>query len=305
MSHLADKFMLFIYHPKINFLLRSILKPFAKIIPKKFLFPVNGTFQIKLEEGKSFKLICNPTSFLGRLLYWGGEKGFEYESIRIFKKLVLNAEVFFDIGANIGYYSLVASALNPKIKIVGFEPMPAAIKFFKKNIAINSFKNIQIEEIALSDKPGSITFYAVKSRKFLDIPDHLNGDGTINLNNINSSLNEQINVQTDTLDAFVERNKISRIDMMKMDTEASEHLILSESKNVLATIRPIIMIEVISNKIESDLIQIFEKNNYTFYLAEKRGLRKVVNLNSQTQNSKDDYFMVPSEKEYIVKEFVI
>lgn len=295
--------MLFIYRPKINLILRTVMKPFSSIIPSKYHIPVNGSFNIDLGEGKRINLLVNPTSFLGRLLFWKGVKGFEYKSVRVFIELAKKSEVFFDIGANIGYYSLVAAAFNNKLKIIGFEPSPSAFKFFKKNIENNKFKNIKLETTALSDSVGKTTFFAVKSKKFLDIPDHLNGDGTINLENVGSSLIEKFDVKTNTLDNYIRQNNISKIDLIKIDTEASEHLVFSAGHKVLKEYKPIVLCEVIPNKIEKELNEIFKDHRYLFYKAYPNGLKKMDNLFHK--DASIDYFMVPESKGHLISSFIV
>ncbi len=295
--------MLFIYKEGTNKFLREILKPFASFIPVKYRFPVNGSFNIKIDPNKTINLTCNPTSYLSRLLFWGGEEGFEYKTVRIYKELVKNANVIFDIGSNIGYYSLVGGALNPKAKIYAFEPMPAAYKFLNINIENNKFSNIKAEKIALSNVKGKTKFYAVKSRKFMNLEDHLNGDGTINKDNNISNFGEEFEVNTETLDNYVSSNQINSIDIIKIDTEASEHLVFAGGINVLQNFRPIIFCEVIPNKIETQINEIFAPLNYSFFKAYPEGL---VKFNSLTESYDEciDYLIVPNEKENLILDFM-
>ena len=54
-------------------------------------------------------------------LYWKGIEGFEPETFKIFRKLLKQSRVLFDIGANIGIYALVAAIDNPSIRVFAFE----------------------------------------------------------------------------------------------------------------------------------------------------------------------------------------
>lgn len=295
--------MLFIYKEGTNKILRNLLKPFSSLIPLKYRFPINGNFNIDIGDNKSINLTCNPTSFLSRLLFWGGEKGFEYKTVRIYKALCKNADVIFDIGSNIGYYSLVGSKLNPNAKIYAFEPMPAAYKYLCINIERNQLKNIRPEKVALSNVKGSTKFYAVKSRKFLELQDHLNGDGTINIDNNQASYGEEFEVQTETLDNYVNMNQIKRIDIIKIDTEASEHLVFEGGMKVLKDFRPIIFCEVIPNKIESKINAIFENLSYSYYKAYPEGLVKFNSL-MESYDECIDYLIVPNEKQALISSFL-
>jgi FkbM family methyltransferase len=181
--------------------------------------------------------------------------------------------------------------------------MPAAYKYLNINIDKNNLKNIKAEKIALSNVEGKTKFYAVKSRKFMELEDHLNGDGTINIDNNTSNFGEEFEVNTDTLDNYVASNQINSIDIMKIDTEASEHLVFEGGINVLRNLRPIIFCEVIPNKIETQIEQIFSTLNYSFFKAYPDGLVKFNSL-SESYDECIDYLIVPNEKENLILDFM-
>src|SRR5207244_3837576 len=152
-------------------------KPFSKIIPDKFKFPVNGIFTVHGHGIFPFKVKTNPTSWFSKKVFWDNVEGFEFNSVRIFCEVVKQSRVFFDIGSNIGYYSLLASSVtNKKIKVYAFEPMPSAHSFLVDNISLNNYDNIHPEKLALSDKKGKATFYSIANEKFSHFP-QLTGDG--------------------------------------------------------------------------------------------------------------------------------
>src|SRR5690606_323848 len=126
-----------------------------------------------------FKMTTNPTNAVTKFLFWGNVEGFEYHATKVFIELVKNSSVFLDIGANIGYYSLLASAVtDKKIKVFAFEPMPAIYDYLLKNIKCNGFSNISPYALALSDAKGEAEFYSVTNKKFISFP-QLTGDGSL------------------------------------------------------------------------------------------------------------------------------
>lgn len=66
--------------------------------------------------------------------------------------------VFYDIGANIGVYSLCCAAVHPYMKIFAFEPLWENFKALVKNVYINNFKNIKVSAFALGDQLGTFGF---------------------------------------------------------------------------------------------------------------------------------------------------
>jgi FkbM family methyltransferase len=297
--------MLFIYREGPNKVIRTILKPFSGILPSFFHIPVHGTFPIRLGEGKQILMRANPTSYLARLLYWGGVKGFEYNSVRIFIELAKEANIFFDIGANIGYYSMVAKAFNKRVKVFGFEPMPAANKYFHLNAELNGFSDIQIERKALSDFTGTAKFYSIYKAKYNEIEDHLSGDGGLSYKQSGTRAKTEFDVDCDTLDNYVSGHlKVGeRIDLIKLDTEASEHLVLAGSAKVLSGHRPVIQCEVLKGHIEVQMEKILKEYNYLFFKAYSHGLVQVDSLVSNTDDVVD-YFMVPAEGRSRIAKFI-
>jgi len=296
--------MSFIHKKGINLFARTLLKPFAGMIPKKYHFAINGTITIDLGEGKKMLFHSNPTSNVFNMLFWGGIKGFEYSEFKVFTKLVPSSKLFLDIGANIGYYSCVAKKFNPNIVVHGFEPMPSASKYFKNNCTINGFDDIKVHQTALTNFKGDATFHTNINPKFPNETDFLYGDNSLNSEATGKISRVEINVKTDTLDNFVRDNLNADqvIDLIKLDTEGTENLVLQGATNVLSKHRPIIMCEVIKGFIEKEMEVILSSNNYLFYAVNQNGLVKVNSL--EVEKGKLDFFFVPQEKESLVSELL-
>src|SRR5207249_4175586 len=102
-------------------------------------------------------LLTNETSYITKLFFWEGIENYEYTSL--FIRLINKFNSFADIGANIGYYSVLAGKLNDKMNIYAFEPSEAPYYFLKENIKLNQLKNVHIYKIALTNFKGEIDFY--------------------------------------------------------------------------------------------------------------------------------------------------
>lgn len=62
--------------------------------------------------------------------------------------------VFFDIGANAGFYTFFAAARRPHARVIAFEPVPELAHALKRNVAANHLRNVMVEDVALSDVDG-------------------------------------------------------------------------------------------------------------------------------------------------------
>jgi|WetSurMetagenome_2_1015567.scaffolds.fasta_scaffold163955_2 FkbM family methyltransferase len=291
-----------IYNRQLNFILRNINKLLLPLIPGKIKLPPSGILCLKNQEGKRLKIATNQTNYLTYLVFWeGGYRNFEYTDI--FIKLIRKVKTFYDIGANIGYYSLIGSMENPELTVAGFEPATGPSHYFRKNIEINGFRNIRAEDVALSQQEGEIEFYEIRNKKYRYLEHNLGGEG--NTGSKTTGRNFVLNkVRTTTLDNYVTTHNDGPIDLIKMDTEGTENLILERSAYVLKEMKPIIICETLFNTIEPELERIMLSFGYEFYNHTQGGLKKVPSIVRKTDDGVSNCFFVHPEKYHLIAEFV-
>lgn len=145
----------------------------------------------------------------------------------LFKREIKKGDVVLDIGAHIGYYTLLAAKLvGEKGKVFAFEPDPTNFGLLKRNVKTNGYKNVILVQKAISNKTEKIKLYLSK--------DNL-GDHRI----YNSHDGRQsIEIEAIRLDDYF-KNHEEGVDFIKMDIQGAEGsaiqgmpLILQGSKNV-------------------------------------------------------------------------
>lgn len=290
-----------IYSSNVNKILRIINKKLSRILPDGIKIPPSGVLTITNEAGKKMDIKTNQTNYLTHLLFWEGYQNFEYTDI--FIKLIKKMDVFYDIGANIGFYSLLAEMENPKIKAVAFEPASGPLFYLKENVKINNFKNIVVEDIALSEKTGEIMFYEIRNKKYSYLVHNLAGESNAGSNTVDRNF-VPISVKTITLDQYVSDVNQDKIDLIKMDTEGTEHLILEHASVVLDQMKPIVICETLYNTIEQELQDIFRKFGYEFYNHTENGLKKVKSITRKDDDGVRNCFFVHPSKFSMIEEFV-
>jgi len=295
------KIFKFIFIPIINFPLSRILRPFSSWIPVKYHFPVIGKYHLQIDTNHSIYLEGHYTSHLSKLIFWQGVRGWEYDNIRLFIELIQKSDTFLDIGANIGYYSLLASGLQPHIRTIAFEPFPDAYAALNDNIQINGFKNIQAESIALSDQKGTFDFFYKVNPTFKDYKYQLAGDN--GLVDYDEDVRQQSTVNTITLDEYMESQNLDQIDLMKMDTETTEYFILKGGQKTLSKFQPIIMCEVLKGFHEKELEELLRSLNYTFFKVTPMGL-KASDTIIQNKTHQNQYFFVPTQKHDLIQDLI-
>lgn len=108
-------------------------------------------------EGASFYLHPGDTYLTQSVLHLG-----EYEPMetRLVRERLQEGDVFLDVGANIGWYTVLAS---PRVgaggKVIAFEPDPANAAMLRRNVEANGLTNVVVEEKALSNEPGKLKLF--------------------------------------------------------------------------------------------------------------------------------------------------
>jgi FkbM family methyltransferase len=138
-------------------------------------------------------------------------------------------KVIFDIGANIGFYSLRAAVSNKKSTVYAFEPNPKVYQRLTKNISMNNINNVIPYQLAIGNKSGFIKFQEEISTWTSRIIESPNDDGLIV-------------VPIMTIDDFLEKNnKIQYIDLMKIDVEGFEYETIKGAEKSLKKIKLIVL----------------------------------------------------------------
>jgi FkbM family methyltransferase len=296
-------FYIIIYNNVVNYILRNINKILLPVLPKRIKIAPAGIISLKNSSGDKIKIKTNQTNYLTYLVYWeGGHLNFEYS--RIFVELIKRVGTFYDIGANIGYYSLLAASENKDIRVVGFEPANGPFHFLKENVALNNFQNITIENIALSDKSGIIDFFEIANSKYKYLKYNLAGESNMG-NKFAGRSFIVTSVKALTLDEYVQRNNEACIDLIKIDTEGTENLILGNAIRVLQQMKPIVICETLFNTIENELEAIFLDLGYEFFNHNGSGLVKVNSIIRTEDNGVRNCFFVHPGKYHLIEEFVI
>ena len=171
---------------------------------------------VQLDCGARLKVDMRTGMGTGIYVY----KCWEYPVTELLKSVLRPGMCFLDVGANIGYYSIVAAARGARVH--AFEPVPKLFEALQESVALNPHFNIFPHRLALAGYTRPTTFYVV------DDPE----------NQGLSSLNESpeavaITIQAQTLDDFVREQKFRRVDLMKVDVEGAEEQVFQGGTDVL------------------------------------------------------------------------
>lgn len=150
---------------------------------------------------------------------------YEPETTRFFFRWLRSGDTFFDVGANVGYYTaLAASLVGPTGRVHAFEPNADVAALLRQTIAINSFKQVALNELAVSRDQGLISLYRPIDRS--------NTYESTTVPRAAIAL-ERLEVAATTLDRYVERRQIDRVRLLKIDVEGGEPAVLAGADRLL------------------------------------------------------------------------
>ncbi len=236
---------------------RRALKPYGMRIQHEWLGSRTGS--VHLANGRTAKLSSVGQSFLAFELHWKGWQYFSPFSILTMQALLRDADAFFDLGANIGYYSLFAASERPDIAVTAFEPSPKNFALLSANAALNGSR-ITCENAAVSDATGTHVFH---------LP-HSPMSGSLEAA-FNPSVERTETVKTYRLDDYVAEHPIRGRPLLKVIIEGHEPQFIRGAAKLLDEHRPD-MIMAVSKPWDDETLALLHGRGYSFHQITDQGL---------------------------------
>lgn len=229
-------------------------------------------------------LTSPATLLVPRNLAARGLAGYEPSSLACFLAAadVAGPGAVFDVGANIGIYAALASAMTDRA-VCAFEPWPVLVEVARQFGEDNKL-DFTTEAIALGTENGNATFY------LSDVSDSSNS-----LNAVHRASSHQIQVPVETLDSYVGRTGMVPA-VLKIDTESTEPEVLAGGLETITRHRPWILAEVLAGRVESDLERVLGPLGYRWYhVTDEIPFREAVRIVGDT-SYKDLMWLFAPEK---------
>lgn len=155
-----------------------------------------------------------------------GNEEFEKSETDLCKQCIKPGMTVIDIGANIGYFTvLFARLVGGKGRVLAFEPEPGNFLFLEKNIAVNHFTCINAYNLALSDRVSTMDLYVGDKSQTTS--------SFIKENILYEESVDRVSVKTVKLDEFLEENHIENVDFVKIDVQGFEEIVFRGAEKLL------------------------------------------------------------------------
>ncbi|MCB9651503.1 MAG: FkbM family methyltransferase [Deltaproteobacteria bacterium] len=177
------------------------------------------------------RLRVDRTQHIGATIYWHG--GHSLNELALLRRLVRPGVVFVDGGAHLGHFSLVAAARGARV--LSIEPVDSVRAQLIANVEANGLTNVQVSDLALSDRGGKVALFANPNRLHDPVATGVAAFGRTHL------LQE---ATATTLDALVRESRLSRVDVIKLDLEGAELPALRGARGLLQAHHPELILEL-------------------------------------------------------------
>jgi FkbM family methyltransferase len=231
-------------------LLRKIVRRTLLEISKLFIHSnVKRLLHLKVQ---GCNLVVIRGEDVGRQLELFGS--YEEDEVNFLQSHLNESSICFDIGGNIGFFSMLFAKRAYRGQVHVFEPIPLNAAIIRTNCILNGFKNIQLNECAVGSNDDFITFSVSKDSAFSSIK-----------NTKRREESELIRVAIISLDSYIKNNNIPSIDIMKVDVEGAEEMVLDGAESLFSNekTRPkMILMELFEenlNIFESSTLSILSK----------------------------------------------
>ncbi len=183
---------------------------------------------------KGFRMRLDLEDAEQRKVYFFRHYHERYEAALV-ARLLDPGEVFWDVGANVGYFSLVAAAaVGEAGQVLAFEPGAAALERLRENVSLNPFPQIKVYNLAAADREGEAVLYRSEGI----------ADSSASLFAVAAGTSGGEVCRTVTLDGFLKQENLPPPNFLKLDVEGAELAALQGAAAILGDSRPLLLVEM-------------------------------------------------------------
>lgn len=168
------------------------------------------------------RMHCDLREFIQQRIYFRGT--YERRSEALWVSIARRSKTLFDVGANVGLFSLLGAATNTSIKVHAFEPTPTAANTLDANIQLNGFGSVVLNRVAVGKASGVLYLHEFSGAD--------GSNGGMNFTT-EEALGAAGQVPVVSLDDYCRDKGINHIDALKVDVEGAEYDVFAGSAHLL------------------------------------------------------------------------
>jgi FkbM family methyltransferase len=207
--------------------------------------------------------------------------GYEKESLSMILKLIPDKAVIFDIGANIGWFTLNIAKSIKNTQIYAFEPIKHTYQQLAYNLKLNNIENVKAVNSALGEKEGTTSFFYYKE-----------GSGNASMRELSREYKaERVKGSVMKLDDFVAKNRLKRLDFLKCDVEGAELMVFKGGLESIKKFKPVIFAELLRKWSKpfgyhpNDVIDLLGDIGYKCFVINKGKIKPFGRVDEETKET--------------------
>jgi FkbM family methyltransferase len=247
---------------------------------------LRGDIPITSPWTSPFLMRSDARNMLVRRLYFGTDDFEESETFAVFVELIDEADVFVDVGANQGIFTLVGATRNSQLRIFSFEPNPNVHALLRTNVAINDLTNrVTVRSDAVSDRPGEVAFHVP--------PSPFSAIGALADVAFRDDDGITTTVPAVRLDDVLATEDV---DVIKIDVEGAEARVIEGAQALLRRTRPAIIMEVLEPHDYARAERLLRDLGYRFFHLTAAGPLPTEGFVPDTSRTYRNYLCLPAER---------
>lgn len=224
---------------------------------------------------------------------------YESEDADLLFGVIRNGDIIFDIGANIGWYTISMARRFPDSVIHSFEPLPATFQLLQQNVQLNPFTNIRLNEFGLSDATKTLQFYTSPLTSVSNSAENISGAPEVTITEC----------KVTPMDEYT-RNHPVKVDVIKCDVEGAELFTFRGAMETIRRDRPVIFTEMLRkwaarfNYHPNEIIQLLAEAGYQCFVNNGQNRLERIEAVTETTRQTNYFFLHPDAHPYIYDQYV-
>ncbi len=248
--------------PALNIPLTNVLRALMHGLGRESAWlvrhlPRSGVVKARLPGHAYLRLWSRGDDWISTQLFWRGIMGYEPETVPTFHRLAERAAVTIDVGAYVGFYAVMAALANRSGRVIALEPAPRNFDRLCRNVRLNGLSNVECRRVAAGASPGYAPLH--------HMPDALSMAASLDPRHLAPWEHVTTTVPVVTLDDLLEKLGVRRVELIKLDVEATEVEVLEGSRRILRRDHPHIICEVLGAETGARLTEILAPLGYRFF----------------------------------------
>lgn len=259
-------------------------------VEKIFINKDDVVFAIN-NKGSNILITCDKNDANSLPMSYLNFTEYENEESEMILKLIKPHDVVFDIGANIGWYTINILIKRTGAIVYSFEPIPSSYKYLMKNLTLNKQKTDKVYDIGFSDENKRVKFYFDTKCAM--------ASSMANLRKDKSTV--AIECKVKRMDDFISSSlTLKKLDFIKCDVEGAELLVFKGALQTIKKYRPMVFSEMLRkwsakfNYHPNEIISLFDNIGYRCFTSKNNRLTEFFKMDDRTIET--NFFFLHSEK---------